>query len=132
MKSAWIWLPYLSAISSCCWPAALSHIKGLKILINQCKSKSFEVQPFLDIAKYQPPEVSLLIYRVFIYLFLNIKIKAIISPAVLIHSIFVIYSCFPTTTLYFCILSRCISIFIACFSPILNPDLFIFYIFERL
>ena len=132
MKLAWIWLPYSSTINSCRWPAVFLYIKGSKTLINQYKFKSFEVQLFLDIAKYQLPGIFLLIYCVFIYSSLNIKIKTIASPVTLIHSIFITYSCFPATILYFYILSRCISIFITYSLLILNPNLFIFYIFKRL
>ena len=132
MKSAWIWLPCLFIISNRRWSATLSHIKGSKILINQYKPKSFEIQLFLNITKYQPSEISLLIYCIFIYLFLNIKIKAIVLSAILIHLIFVIYFYFFITILYFYILLRYISIFIIYFLPMLNPDSSIFYIFERL
>ena len=128
----WIWFLYPSVISSYYWPAAFLHIKGLKTLINQYKFKSFEVQSFLDIIKYQPPEIFLLIHHIFIYLFLNIKIEAIISPVTLIHSISITHSYFPVIILYFYILSRYINTFITYSLPIPNPDSSIFHIFERL
>ena len=132
MKLAWIWLPYSSTINSCRWPAVFLYIKGSKTLINQYKFKSFEVQLFLDIAKYQLPGIFSLIYCVFMYSFLNIKVGVIVLPAALMYLIFVIYFCFLVIILYFYILLRCIKIFIIYFSLISNPDLFIFYIFERL
>ena len=132
MKLTWIWLPYPSAISNCCWLTALSHIKNSKTLINQYKPKSFKIQLFLDIMKYQLLEISLLIHYIFIYSSLNIKIRAITSPAILIYSISVIHSCFPATTLYFYILLKYINTFITYFSPMPNPDSSIFHIFKRL
>ena len=132
IKLTWIWFPCPSAINNRRWPTALLHIKDLKILINQYKSKSFEIQPFLDITKYQPSGISSLIHHVFIYLSLNIKIGTITSPATLMHLISIIHSCFPAITLYFYILSRCISIFITYSSPMPNPDSSIFHIFKRL
>ena len=132
MKSAWIWFLYPSAISSCCWSAALLRVKDSKTLINQYKSKSFEIQLFLDVTKYQLSGIFSLIHRVFIYSSLNIKIEAITSSVILIHSISIIHSYFLVITLYFYILSKYISTFIACFSPMLNPDSSIFYIFKRL
>ena len=132
MKSIWIWLLYPSAINNCRWPAALLRIKGSKILINQYKLKSFKIQLFLDIIKYQPSGVFLLIYYIFIYSFLNIKIKTIALFIILIYLISVTHFYFLVIILYFYILLRCISIFIIYFLSISNSDLFIFYIFERL
>ena len=131
IKSAWIWLLCPSVISNYCWFAVFLHIKGLKTLINQYKSKLFKVQLFLDIIKYQLSGISSLIYCIFIYSSLNIKVKIITLPVILIHLISIIYSCFLITTLYFYILLRCISTFIACFLPMPNPDSSIFHIFER-
>ena len=132
IKLIWIWFLCPFIISNCRWSAAFLYIKGLKTLINQYKFKSFEIQLFLDIIKYQLSEIFLLIYYIFIYSFLNIKIKITVLSVALMYLIFIIHFYFPAITLYFCILSGYISTFITCFLLILNPDLSIFHIFKRL